>query len=83
MNARHLIPLAVFAAIILLSSPVAASLYLTGTSFTPNPPMVPGTVQNAVVTYILLPTGSTTFIRGHELQMQTDLSDAVEYPGHR
>jgi hypothetical protein len=76
MQTRFLIPVLALATLAVLSSPVAASLLLTGVSFAPDAPLVPGTSQHVVVTFNALPAGSTTFIRGHELQMQTNLSDA-------
>jgi hypothetical protein len=54
---------------------VAATLVLTNTSFAPPPPLVPGPLEVSA-TMVIIPTGSTTFPRGHEIQMQTGLADA-------
>lgn len=56
--------------------PAAATLVQTSVSFTPNPPLVPGSEQDMVGEYALIPSGATTFARGHELQMQTGLLGA-------
>ena len=61
---------------LLLVTPVAATYSLTSVSYTPNPPLVIGGQQQVVATYYIGPSGSTTFIKGHELQMQTDLMNA-------
>jgi hypothetical protein len=63
-------------ALLLLVTPVAATYSLTDVSYTPNPPLVTGGEQQLTATYYIGPSGSTTFIKGHELQMQTDLVDA-------
>ncbi len=76
MDRRMYFLLIVIATLPLIASPAAASLYLNGESFTPHAPLVPGAGQHFVATFTLLPAGSTTFIRGHELQMQTDLVNA-------
>ena len=55
---------------------VSATVVLSSDSFTPNPPLVPGTQQHVVATYAIIPSGSTTFAKGHSLQMVTDLSAA-------
>jgi hypothetical protein len=62
--------------LLLLVTPVAATFTLTDVSYTPNPPLVIGGQQQLTATYYIGPSGSTTFIKGHELQMQTDLVDA-------
>jgi len=59
-----------------LASPVAATLVLSDVSFTPTAPLVPGGQQHVVATYSVIPSGSTTFSKGHSLQMQTDLARA-------
>jgi len=76
MQIRFFIPAVALGMLVLLSSPVAASLLLTGVSFVPDAPLVPGTSQHMVATFDVRPDGSTTFSRGHELQMQTNLVDA-------
>jgi hypothetical protein len=70
--------LSVSALIVLLALIPAASstLVLSDVAFTPNAPVVPGTQQHVVAQYAIIPSGSTTFARGHELQMQTDLVNA-------
>ena len=61
---------------LLLVTTVAATHSLSSVSYLPNPPLVIGGQQQVTATYYLGPSGSTTFIRGHELQMQTDLVNA-------
>ncbi|MDP3564186.1 MAG: hypothetical protein Q8R70_06810, partial [Methanoregula sp.] len=61
---------------LLLIPPAAATYTLSAVSYTPNPPLVIGGQQQVVATYYIGPSGSTTFIKGHELQMQTDLANA-------
>jgi hypothetical protein len=63
-------------ALLLLATPAAATYALTDVSFSPDPPLVPGGQQHLISTYYMGPSGSTTFIKSHELQMQTDLEDA-------
>ncbi len=63
-------------ALLLLVTPVTATYTLTDVSYAPNPPLVTGGQQHLTATYYIGPSGSTTFIKGHELQMQTDLVDA-------
>lgn len=58
------------------ASPAAASLVLSTVSFAPDAPLVPGSRQQVVATYAIIPSGSTTFAPGHSLQMQTDLTGA-------
>jgi hypothetical protein len=60
----------------LCASPVAATQVLTTVSCTPNPPLVQGDPQQMIAQYTIIPDGSSTFPRGHSLQMQTDLVDA-------
>jgi len=61
---------------LLLVTPVAATYTLTSVSYTPNSPLVIGGQQQVTATYYIGPSGSTTFIKGHELQMQTNLVNA-------
>jgi len=75
MNRRLFFLIGALAAF-LLAYPVAATLILSDVSFLPNPPLVPGGQQHMTAKYAILPSGSTTFIRGHELQMQTTLVNA-------
>jgi hypothetical protein len=56
--------------------PVTATLVTSGVSFSPTVPLVPGGQQHLVATYTVIPSGSTTFAKGHLLQMQTDLARA-------
>ena len=60
----------------ILISPATATQVLTIVSCDPNPPLVPGDPQLMVAQYTVIPSGSATFPSGHNLQMQTDLSDA-------
>jgi hypothetical protein len=63
--------------LLLLATPAAATFALSDVSYTPNPPLVIGGQQHVTATYYIGPSGSTTFIKGHELQMQTDLVKAL------
>lgn len=65
-----------FIALLLLVPPVAATLALTDVSYTPNLPLVIGGEQHMIATFYLVPSSATTFIKNHELQMQTDLANA-------
>ena len=56
--------------------PVTATLVTSGVSFSPTVPLVPGGQQHAVAKFTVIPSGSTTFAKGHSLQMQTDLGRA-------
>ncbi|MHB8164571.1 MAG: hypothetical protein ACYDDV_09580 [Methanoregula sp.] len=62
--------------LLLLLSPVAATMALTDVSYLPNPPLVIGGQQHVTAMYYIGPSGSTTFIKGHEVQMQTELLNA-------
>jgi len=70
---RIIIPVVLF---FFLVSPAAATLVLSDVSFSPMAPLVPGGQQHVVATYTVIPSGSTTFAKGHSLQMQTDLARA-------
>lgn len=72
----HLIPLLAVLCILFVS-PAAATLVLSDVAFTPNAPLTPGGQQKVVATYAIIPSGSTTFARGHSLQMQTNLTRAL------
>jgi hypothetical protein len=63
-------------ALLLLVAPVMATLAFSGVSYAPNPPLVLSGQQHMIATYSVGPSGATTFVRGHELQMQTGLMDA-------
>jgi hypothetical protein len=54
--------------LLLLVTPVAATLALTDVSYTPNPPFVIGGEQHVTAQYYIGPYGTTSFIKGHELQ---------------
>jgi hypothetical protein len=56
--------------------PAAATLVLSDVAFTPNAPLSVGGQQQVVAKYAIIPSGSTTFARGHSLQMQTNLTRA-------
>jgi hypothetical protein len=73
---RIIPPSSAFITLLLLVTPAAATLALSGVSCTPNPPLVIGGQQHLTATYYIGPSGATTFIRGHELQMETDLANA-------
>jgi hypothetical protein len=70
---RHVI-LAAVIIVLFLSGPVSAAQSLVSESFTPNPPLVAGSSQHAVIQYAI--ASGTTFPKNHELQMQTDLQHA-------
>ena len=56
--------------------PVDATMALTDVTYTPTPPLVIGSQQHMTARYYLGPSGATTFIPGHQLQMQTELVNA-------
>ena len=60
----------------LVISPAAATVGQSSVSFDPNPPLELGSRQHVVAVYALIPSGATTFAKGHELQMQTGLTGA-------
>ena len=62
--------------LVLQVTPVTATYTLSAASYSPNPPLVVGGHQHITATYYLGPSGATTFIPGHQLQMQTDLVNA-------
>ncbi len=72
--ARYSLLIVILAVPGLLLSPVAATLVLSDVAFTPNAPLAPGGQQQVVAQYAIIPSGSTTFARGHSLQMQTNLT---------
>jgi hypothetical protein len=61
---------------IFCSAPVGATLVLSGVSFTPNPPPVPGQSQQVAAILTIIPSGAATFEKGHEIQMTTPLEHA-------
>jgi len=56
--------------------PVDASMALTNVFYTPTPPLVTGNQQHVIAKYYLGPSGATTFIPSHQLQMRTQLVNA-------
>jgi hypothetical protein len=62
--------------LLLTASPAAASQLLTSVSCSPTPPFLAGDSQHMVAQYMIIPSGSATFPPGHDLQMQTNLTDA-------
>ena len=67
--------LAIFV-ILVQAIPATAIMTLTGVSCTPNPPLLIGRQQYVTARYYVGPSGATTFISGHQLQMQTELVNA-------
>jgi hypothetical protein len=64
---------------LLLVTPVAATYSLSSVSYTPNPPLVIGGQQQVTATYYIGPYyGSTTFIKGHELQILQNGRNAAQ-----
>jgi hypothetical protein len=61
---------------LILGSPATAALVITNESFIPVPPLVANDAQHAVTAFAVIPSGGTTFIRTHTLQMQTALTGA-------
>jgi len=61
---------------LILGSPAAAALVITNQSFLPAPPLTANDMQHAVTAFTVIPSGGTTFIRTHTLQMQTALTGA-------
>jgi hypothetical protein len=64
------------ATLVFLASPAGATVVLSDESFSPNAPLIVGGQQHMTAKFAILPSGSTTFIKGHELQMQTGLVNA-------
>lgn len=62
--------------ILLQVIPATAIMILTGVSLAPNPPLLIGGQQHVTARYYVGPSGATTFIPGHQLQMQTELVNA-------
>ena len=62
--------------VLLQVMPVDATMALTDVTYTPTPPLVIGNQQHMTARYYLGPSGATTFIPGHQLQMQTELVNA-------
>lgn len=57
-------------------TPASAAYVMSDLALAPEGPLVPGTQLEVIATYALLPSGSTTFVPGHNLQMTTDLAGA-------
>jgi hypothetical protein len=62
--------------VLLQVMPVDATMVLTDVTYTPTPPLVIGSQQHMTARYYLGPSGATTFIPGHQLQMQTEMVNA-------
>jgi hypothetical protein len=75
MTRTRILP-AIFLILLALMPAVPATLVLSDVAFSPTAPLVPGSQQQVVASYVIIPSGSTTFAKGHELQMQTGLSGA-------
>lgn len=58
-------------------APVSATIVLSDVSCTPNPPLVPGQSQHVAADFVIIPSGATTFEKGHEIQMTTSLENAL------
>lgn len=76
MTRTCLLPVTALILLLACAPTATATLVLADVAFTPNAPLVPGSGQQMVAQYAIIPSGSTTFARGHELQMQTGLSNA-------
>lgn len=64
------------AALVFLAATVSATVVLSDESFSPYAPLNVGDSQHMTAKFAILPSGTTTFIRVHELQMQTGLKNA-------
>jgi hypothetical protein len=61
-----------------VTMPAAATLVLSGATLTPHDlPLVPNQELKLDVKIAIIPSGSTTFARGHTLQIETDLAEAA------
>jgi hypothetical protein len=71
-------PFAVLGLIALMATalPVSASLVLSSVSFFPEGPLIPGGQQQVTAEFVIIPAGEDTFARGHDLQLQTNLTGA-------
>ena len=73
------IPVALIIAMTILPlfiAPVSAMYVLSSLTLAPDGPLVPGAQQEIIARYAVLPSGPTTFVPGHNLQMLTNLTDA-------
>jgi hypothetical protein len=64
------------ASVLIIIAPVSATCLLTNTVLLPDGPLITGTQQHVTATYAILPTWENTFVRGHSLQFQTNLTGA-------
>jgi hypothetical protein len=62
--------------ILLQITPASAIMTLTNVSYVPDPPLLINRQQHVTAHYYVGPSGATTFIPGHQLQMQTELVNA-------
>lgn len=73
---NHIRLLAFCVLIVVMAGPTSAAVVLSTVSYTPDPPLLPGTQQHVAANYAVIPSGATTFAKGHELELQTGLADA-------
>jgi len=66
----------VLVAIVVMASPASAAFVLSSVSFSPEGPLIPGGQQHLAAEYVIIPAGEDTFARGHDLQLQTNLTGA-------
>jgi len=76
MRAASNISLIAIATILFVIAPVSATYVLSNLTLAPGGPPFPGVPQEVIATYVLLPSGPTTFVPGHNLQMLTNLTNA-------
>ena len=62
--------------LVAFATPASATVILASSSYSPDGPFVPGSSEHVVAQYAIIPSGSTTFAKNHELQMETGLLDA-------
>ena len=62
--------------LIVLAAPVSATYLVSGVTISPDGRLEPGTPAHVVATLALLPSGSETFVRGHQLELLTGLTGA-------
>lgn len=73
--ARPIFPLIILLMLALVPAG-SATVVLSDVGFAPNPPLEPQTSLDVTARYAIIPSGSTTFAPGHQLQMQTNLDGA-------
>jgi len=76
MNRGRILSSLAILLILLQVIPATAIMVLTDVSYAPNPPLLIGGQQNVTARYYVGPSGATTFIPGHQLQIQTELVNA-------